>query len=154
MNITLEDAETLRYPGSDGLRTKNAVEDKRFMGVSSAFIAVSGVVIIAIGVWFFSHSLLWSAANIRALLLRQTPLGTRSTDVRAFADKHGWLVRNYVWSTGFLKLESSKPNQVIGVTSIEGNLGDFLNMNVTAYWKFDSSNRLIDIWVRKTYDAL
>jgi hypothetical protein len=117
-------------------------------------VAVSGVVIIAMGVWFFSHSLLWSAANIRTLLLQQTPLGTSSTDVRAFADKHGWLVRNYVWSTGFLKLESGKPDQVIGVTSIEGNLGDFLDMNVTAYWEFDGRNRLIDIRVWKTYDAL
>jgi hypothetical protein len=117
-------------------------------------IAVSGVVIIAMGVWFFSHSLLWPAANIRALLLQKTPLGTSSTDVRAFADKHGWLVRNYVWSTGFLKLESGKPDQVIGVTSIEGNLGDFLDMNVTAYWEFDGRNRLIDIRVWKTYDAL
>jgi hypothetical protein len=37
MNIMIEDAETLKYLGSDGLWTKNAVEGKDFMGVSSAF---------------------------------------------------------------------------------------------------------------------
>jgi hypothetical protein len=119
----------------------------------SLIIAVSGVVIVAIGVWLFSHSLLRSEASIRTSLLKQTPLGTSSTDVRAFVSKQDWLVRNYIGSTGFDKQESGKPNEVVGVTSIEGNLGDFLNMNATAFWGFDSSNRLIDIWVWKTYDA-
>ena len=119
----------------------------------SLIISVSGIVIVAVGVWIFSHSLFRSEASIRASLLRQTPLGSSSSDVRAFVDKQGWLVRNYVGSTSFLKQESGRPSEVVGVTSIEGNLGDFLNRNVTAYWGFDSSNRLMDIWVWKTYDA-
>jgi hypothetical protein len=119
----------------------------------SLIISVSGIVIVAVGIWMFSHSLFRSEASIRASLLRQTPLGSSSSDVRAFVDQQGWLVRNYAGSTGFLKQESGRPSEVVGVTSIEGNLGDFLNRNVTAYWGFDSSNRLMDIWVWKTYAA-
>jgi hypothetical protein len=110
------------------------------------------VVITAIAIWIYSHSLLRSEVSIRASLLKQTPLGTSSAEVRAFVDKQGWLVRNYVGSTGFVKQELGTPNEVIGVTSIEGNLGDFLTMNVTVFWGFDSSNRLVDIWVWRTWD--
>jgi hypothetical protein len=39
MNIMIEDAETLKYLDSNGLWTKNAVEGKHFMGISSAFTA-------------------------------------------------------------------------------------------------------------------
>ena len=116
-------------------------------------IMAFGLVIVAIGAWFYSHSLFRSEASIRASLLKQMPLGSNSVDVREFVDKHGWLVRNYVGNTGFLKQETSAPSEVVGVTSIEGNLGDYWLMNVTAFWGFDSSNRLVDVWVWKTYDA-
>ena len=110
-------------------------------------------VIISISVWFFSHSYLRSEASIRASLLKLTPIGTNATEVRLFVKKQGWLVPNYIGNTGFLKQVSGLPSEVVGVTSIQGNLDDFLNRNVTAYWGFDSSGNLIDIWVWKTYDA-
>jgi len=116
-------------------------------------IAVLGLVIIAVAAWFYSHSLFRSETSIRASLLKQMSLGSRLMDVREFVEKRGWLVRNYTGNTGFLKQVAGSPSQVIGVTSIEGNLGDYWLMNVTAFWGFDSSNRLVDVWVWKTYDA-
>lgn len=116
-------------------------------------IVITGVVIVAIVIWMTSYSLFRSEASIRTSLLKQTPLGTSSTNVRAFVEKQGWLVRNYVGNTGFLKQESSKPNEEVGVSSIRGNLGDYGPMNITAFWGFDNSNRLIDVWVWRTYDA-
>jgi hypothetical protein len=116
-------------------------------------IIAFGLVIVVIGAWFYSHSLFRSETSIRASLLKQMPLGSNSVDVREFVDKHGWLVRNYVGNTGFLKLEAGAPSEVVGVTSIKGNLGDYWFMNVTAFWGFDSSNRLVNVWVWKTYDA-
>jgi hypothetical protein len=116
-------------------------------------VLIAGVVIIAISALMSPHYLFRSEAGIRASLLKQTPLGTSSTDVRAFVDKQGWLVRNYVGNTGFLRQKSDGPNDVVGVSSICGNLGDFWNMNNTAFWGFDSRNQLIDIWVWRTFDA-
>jgi hypothetical protein len=116
-------------------------------------IAVLTLAIIAISTWLYSHSLLRSEASIRASLLKQMPLGSSSVDVREFVDKHGWRVSNYVGNTGFVKQEAGASSKVIGVTSIRGNLGDYWLMNVTAFWGFDSSNRLVDVWVWKTYDA-
>ena len=116
-------------------------------------IAAFGLVIIAIAAWFYSHSLFRSETRIRASLLKQMPLGSSSADVHEFVDKHGWLVRNYIGNTGFVKQEAGATSEVIGVTSIRGNLGDYWLMNVTAFWGFDSSNQLVDVWVWKTYDA-
>lgn len=116
-------------------------------------VLIAGVVIIAISALTFPHYLFRSEAGIRASLLKQTPLGTSSTDVHAFVDKQGWLVRNYVGNTGFLRQKSDGQNDVVGVSSICGNLGDFWNMNITAFWGFDSRNQLIDIWVWRTFDA-
>jgi hypothetical protein len=119
----------------------------------SLIIVISGVVIVAIAIWMTSYSLFRSEASIRASLIKQTPLGTSSTDVRAFVEKHGWLVKNYVGNSGFLKQDSGRPSEVVGVSSIKGNLGDYWLMNITAFWGFDNSNRLIDVWVWRTYDA-
>ena len=94
-----------------------------------------------------------SEARIRASLLSQTPIGTSSTVVHAFVERQGWLARNYVGNTGFLRQESGKPSDVVGVSSIKGNIGDYGPMNITAFWGFDSKSQLIDIWVWRTIDA-
>jgi len=122
----------------------------------SVIIAISAV-IVAIGVWTSSCSSLRSEASIRASLIKRTPLGSSSSDVRAFVAKEGWLDRSYVGTSGFYKQEPGEPAHEVGVSSICGQLGHYwlpFRTDVTAFWGFDTNGHLIDVWVWKTTDAL
>jgi hypothetical protein len=132
----------------------------------SLIIALSGVVIVAIiGVWVFSLSLLRSEASIRASLLKQTPLGTSSVEVRAFIDKQKWVVDKkqeldywiYLSSNDRLWHQDSKLREVIFTNSFNVHIGHYwlpLPVTVTAFWGLDTSNRLIDIWVVKDMEGI
>jgi len=67
---------------------------------------------------------------------------------KALTDK-GWLVQSYAGNTGFVTADQ----KVVGVTSMEGNLGDIGPMNVSAFWGFDRDGRLVDVWVWRTFDV-
>src|SRR5437588_3039789 len=86
-------------------------------------LTVASALVLAIIALAHSNILLRSETDIRASLLRQTPLGTSSADVRAFLEKKGWLDTNYVGSHGFLKQEPGKPIEIVGITSLQGYLG-------------------------------
>jgi hypothetical protein len=68
--------------------------------------------------------------------------------VRALVTQKGWLVVKYAGSTGYV----GDGGNVVGVTSVEGNLGDLGPMNVSAFWGFDSEDRLVDVRVWRTFD--
>jgi hypothetical protein len=121
-----------------------------------ARLLIYSAVIIGIAFLISSCSLLRSETSIRASLLKQTPIGSSLSDVRAFVAKRGWLDRSYVGTNGFLKQEVGSPIQVVGVSSICGQLGHYwlpFRTDVTAFWGFDANGRLIDVWVWKTTDA-
>jgi hypothetical protein len=124
---------------------------------SSLAIVTSGIVIIAIGFFVSSCSSLRSESSIRASLLKETPLGSSSSDVRAFVANQGWLDRSYAGTNfGFYKQESGEPAHEVGVSSICGQLGHYwlpFRTDVTAFWGFDTNGHLIDVWVWKTTDA-
>jgi hypothetical protein len=121
---------------------------------------IIGVVVLAVVLacaGLYSRSLLRSETSIRASLLRQTPLGSKTEDVRRFVKSGGWLDDRYGGSSGFLKQEAGVPATVVGVTLICGHLGQYhlpFLTDVTAFWGFDTDGRLIDVWVWKTVDAL
>src|SRR5688572_25621628 len=105
---------------------------------------------------WYSRSILRSENSIRATLLKHTPLGTKSEEVRAYVEKRGWLDRRYTGEGGYLKQEPGVPPMVVGVSSIKGKLGHYylpLRADVTAFWGFDAEGRLIDVWVWKTVDG-
>jgi hypothetical protein len=130
-------------------------------GKSKILVAVALVVVVATA-WFARPSLRRPESSIRASLLKQTPLGSTSQEVRALMERRGWLDRHYVGSTGFLKQDPGVPAVEVGVTSIRGELGHYWQLprplpfrtDVTAFWGFDKEGRLIDLWVWKTTDAL
>jgi hypothetical protein len=120
-------------------------------------VEASVVALIVIAGWIASQPLLRSENSIRAALLKKTPLGSSVTEVRMFVDRRGWLDRKYIGSGGFLKQAPGKPAEVVGATSMCGDLGHYwlpFRTDVTAFWGFDTSNRLVDIWVWKTTDSL
>ena len=98
-----------------------------------------------------------SESSIRASLLKQTPLGSSLSDVRAFVAKKRWLDQSYTGTNyGFYKQEPGEPAHTIGVSSICGHLGHYylpFRTDVTAFWGFDGDGRLLDVWVWKTTDA-
>jgi hypothetical protein len=122
--------------------------------------ACSAAVLVAAG-WLVMSPLRWSEASIRASLLKQTPLGSSSGQVRGFVMAQGWLDRNYIGNRGFLKTEIGVPvvqERAVGATSIRGELGHYQSVPfqtyVTAFWGFDTNDQLIDVWVWKTTDGL
>ena len=98
------------------------------------------IVAVALSAWFFSSPLRRPESSIRASLLRSTPLGSSSHEVRAFVKSQGW---------------TEGP---VGVTSIQGDLGHYRSLPfqtyVTALWSFDTDDHLIDVRVEKTVDGL
>lgn len=125
-------------------------------------VASITLVIAVAGVWFVRPSLRRPESSIRASLLKETPLGSTSQEVRAVVEKRGWLDHGYAGSTGFLKQNPGVPAVEVGVTSLRGELGHYWELprplpfrtDVTAFWGFDNERHLIDIWVWKTTDAL
>jgi hypothetical protein len=96
-------------------------------------------------------------ATIGASLLPQTPLGSSTSEVRGILAARCWLDRSYSGTTGYYYQPSGQPARTIGVTSLRGHLGQYgfpFRTAVTVFWGFDRNDRLIDIWVWKTTDAL
>ena len=116
-------------------------------------VLAAGVTLIAIVAWACTGSVFSPTCSIRAAILRSTPIGSTSSTVRLIVEQKGWLVSSYAGNTGFLKQEAGEPSQIIGTTSIRGNLGDWGPMNVSAYWGFDSNGHLKDVWVWRTFDT-
>jgi hypothetical protein len=122
-------------------------------------ISLIGIAVVAIAAAGVFNPLRKSEEKIKHVLLQTTPLGTSKSEVRSVADKKRWLDGRYAGTTGFLKQETGKDPQVIGVTSLRGHLGSYrefpipLRADVTAFWAFDGGGRLVDVWVWKTTDA-
>lgn len=104
-------------------------------------LSAFGVTAVALITWLFFFSLHRPESFVRASLLKRTPLGSTSQEVRAFVEGRGWLDRNYIGSTGFLKTEIGVPasqEHAVGVTSIRGELGHYrsglFQTYVSAFW--------------------
>lgn len=120
-----------------------------------AAIGIASILMTCIAV--YSRSLLRTEASIRASLLEQMPLGSKAENVRTWVEQAGWLDHQYNGSSGYLRQESGRPGQIVGVTSICGHLGTYyapLRVDVTVFWGFDVNGRLIDVWVWKTIDSV
>jgi hypothetical protein len=114
-------------------------------------IALAAAVLLA---WYVPLNLLRSPSGIRATLLAVTPIGSNAALVQSVLSQQG--IQGRFQNTGFLKQESGETPKIIGVSSIRAELGYYylpLRTDVTAFWGFDASGALTDIWVWKTIDA-
>jgi hypothetical protein len=118
-----------------------------------------GVAFVLIALfWLFFTGLRRPTEAIRAGLVEITPLGSSPDFVMGVVKQKGWRSAGYEAGSGFLKQEPLRKMNVVGVSSIAANLGDYrssplLTTNVSAYWGFDKDRHLIDVWVWKTTDA-
>jgi hypothetical protein len=111
-------------------------------------IGLIGIVAIFVA-WSYLRPALTPEASIRALLLAQTPVGSSMDEVRAFAQKRGWIgpapqLQSYM----IFRPRTSG----VEVTSFSGRLwrDPFPYRTIVgAGWEFDSSNRLYDIRVTR-----
>ena len=96
-------------------------------------------------------------ATIQADLLREAPLGSTTAQVEATIQRHGWKLSYPLSNTGFYD-QRTRPARETGAMHFRASLGNYQDIpweaNVTVYWGFDQSGRLIDLWVWKTWDAL
>jgi len=101
-----------------------------------------------------------SEEKIRASVLKRTHLGCSSDQVYAFIKEQHWQVdgespdngfhKTFVGRAGSVEVGSSYVSCDIGVTHFV--FFPFAT-DVLAYWGFDKSGRLIDVWIDQQTDA-
>jgi len=105
------------------------------------------VCIVAFVSFLASNPLRRSEAGIRHWLEKTTPLGSTLSEVQATATKRGWYNARLQGSDG----------RTTG-TYLRGELGEYQGLPfhtyVTVFWEFDSTDRLANIRIWKTVDAL
>jgi|SRR6478735_9763301 len=106
-------------------------------------IALVGVIMVRVT----SNPLRQRDAQLRAWLLTQTPLGSSSNEVRAVLDRRGWYTDGY---------RTTQPRPASD-PFISGALGGYQGLpwyvSVSAFWEFDSSNRLAGIQIQRIMDS-
>jgi hypothetical protein len=108
-----------------------------------AVIALVGVITVRVT----SNPLRQADAQLRAWLLAQTPLGSNSNEVHAILERRGWYTDGY---------RTTQPRPARD-PFIAGVLGGYQGLPwyvcVSAFWEFDSSNRLAGIQIQRTIDS-
>lgn len=96
-------------------------------------------------------------AALHEVVFGKTPLGSSMEEVRTVVQQEGWELRRFDTQRGFHD-QRARPDRVSGAKHIQANLGDYQSLpftaNVTVFWGFDETGRLIDVWVWKTVDGL
>jgi hypothetical protein len=124
----------------------------KLLGLASAAIC-AGIGIRA--AWLYP---LWESEDgVREWILRQTPLGSSSNEVRTFIAKRGWKSK-YDWMGTPSPVSEKQFPAVKGSHIIGADLGGYqglpFHVDLDAYWGFDASGRLIDLRVRKMADGI
>ena len=95
--------------------------------------------------------------SIRQDLLKETPLGTVFDEVEAKLKRKYAKVHTSP-NVGFLKMVNTH-EELVGSKSISVDLGSyrtgvFETTSTSAFWGFNESGKLIEIWVHKDRDSL
>jgi hypothetical protein len=110
-------------------------------------VIAASLITFAYAAWCAFNPLRRPEASIQQWVEKATPLGSSLTDVRAIATQRGWYNANIQGSDG----------HTTG-TYIRGELGDYWSIpfvtQVTVFWEFDASNRLVKIRIWKTTNGL
>jgi predicted small lipoprotein YifL len=103
-----------------------------------------------------------SDEKVRASILKRTPLGSSSDQVNALIKEQHWTVRSESRDKGFMmrRTGQNEAHSVeVGSSFVACELGTthfvmfpFETIKF-AYWGFDVSGRLIDVWVDEETDA-
>jgi hypothetical protein len=107
-------------------------------------------VLIVVAAWLYLRPAWFSENSIRASLLKQTPLGSSIAEVRALAEKKHWLAPGAPVGDGIYWVGGPTTQGVEGAIILSGRLQHDpfpYRTQVGASWLFDSSNRLVAVYV-------
>lgn len=95
-----------------------------------------------------------NVAEIRAGLVKETPLGAEMSRVLAFCKREKMQCKRSD-TAGFLNQDTG---QIVGVKSVWGLVTErksspLSTTSTEAYWGFDKDGHLLDVWVWRTTDA-
>jgi hypothetical protein len=124
----------------------------------AAVLVIAGLIGVTV---LAAHPLRWPEAALRARLFWSVPLGTPMADVKRFIERNGWTIDTYSEDRGFYD-QRVRPAVMTGAKHIQASLGDYtafalimpLRANVTVFWGFDESSRLVDLWVWRNIEGL
>ena len=103
-----------------------------------------------------------SEEKVRASILKRTPLGCSRVQVSAFIKQQRWTIYSEGRYEGFMTRppgQDGTHSVAAGTTFVARDIGTThlvmfpFATDVLAYWDFDNSGRLIDVWVDQQTDA-
>ena len=117
--------------------------------------AAIAVLAVLIGIAVRIYNPLWrSATAIEAGLRSAAPEGTSIDSVRSLITQSGWRVEHeWSWSTPTSPADLGVTGDRILFVSMGGYQGIPWHADVDSFWGFDRAGNLMDIHVRKSYDA-
>jgi len=114
------------------------------------FAILSGAgALVVLAAWLYLRPAWVSEQSIRASLLKQTPLGSSMVQVHALAEKNHWLTPSTV-GDGIYWVSGPTTQGVQGAVILSARLRHDpfpYRTQVGASWLFDSSNRLVAVYV-------
>ena len=122
---------------------------KRILIILIIILALIILVTVLINAVLFFNPLLKSTESIRDDIIKQTPIGMSSRDVRATIENHNnWSFSGGSRTRGYINPKNPPETRIVGVEHITANLGKknpFIM--VLASWGFDENGKLIDVYV-------
>jgi hypothetical protein len=117
----------------------------KFIIALSSLIACGGAI-----TFYASNPLRRTDTSVRRWLEKMTPVGSSLSEVEAVATRRGWFPdRRPGGHAGMWRFSD---------TYVSVHLGEYQGLpwrtDVTAFWEFDPSNRLTNIHIWRTIDAL
>jgi hypothetical protein len=122
---------------------------------------ISWIVVVAVGIsllgaFLFFSPLRWPTDSIKNWLLGKASLGSSVSEVKTIIAQQGW--RSDLDWQGTNSLASPRDYPYVkGTHIINAYLGHYQGIpfraDIDAFWGFDDQGKLIDLYVRKDYDA-
>jgi hypothetical protein len=122
-------------------------------------LGILGIIILTC-IAILSNPFRGSETYIRHWLLKKAPLGSSVEEVKSMISKNGWTLDFERQGTPTAVSEKQYPGvkgeHIIGVLHLDHHHGFPipLDVDIDAYWGFDTQGRLIDLNVRKMTDSL
>jgi hypothetical protein len=116
-------------------------------------VVVSSAVFSA---WWAFPFIKYSQSRIEKQVLTATPPGTSYEEVEKFISDKGWRVSSSSQTLGFLD-QRVRPDKEVGTMHIRAHAVSYdriFGVDITVFWGFDESGKLINTWVWRTVNSI
>jgi len=118
-------------------------------------VVAMALLIGLVSIWRLYIFVRYSESLVQARILKATPFGTDFIVVEDYVKAKGWELSFLSKTHGFLD-QRTRPATTSGEMYIQASVAsyyDLLPADITAFWGFDRSGELVDLWVWKTFDG-